>query len=234
MSVKVLVVSMTHNGGYDKKYSVSINIYTDSIVQYDKFMDYLYLIWFSLVFIALMYLVNALLARKFPRIEPRKLFVYVGGVAFMGVFGEVIIGSMFQWVFHWPLWQYHILPIHNAFTSYYSFVIWGIYGFHLYLLHGNISKTKKPLQDWKLASIFAFEAAILEIIINLVHIAVTGKYIFYYYPPDLFHLTSLVAIPLYFIGGYVIVLGMRRFTKDTIFFGAMCSIAVFTLLFLAT
>lgn len=196
-------------------------------------MEYYYLIWFSLAWVAVMYLVNVLIARKVIPIRPKELFVYVGGMVFLGVFGEVFIGWLFQTLFGWPLWHYRLLPAHEALTSYYSLVIWAIYGFHLYLLHGNLSKTKKPLPDWKLACIFAFEAVILEVAINLAHIAVAGDYIFYYYPPDLFHLTSLVALPIYLFAGFVMVKTMRRFRKDPLFFGLMCFMATFTLLFLA-
>ena len=194
----------------------------------------MYLVWFSVAWVVAMYLINVLIARKFPQIEPKKLFAYIGAMIFLGVFGEVFIGTIFNFIFGWPLWHYRLLPVHGDYTSIYSIVIWAIYGFHLYLLHGTMAKSKKPLPSWKLACIFAFEAVLLEIAINIAHIAVTGQYIFYYYPPDLFHLTSLVALPIYFIAGYAMVKTLPRFSRDPLFFGTMSFLAVITLLFFAT
>jgi len=190
-----------------------------------------YLIWFSLVWIIILYFFNALIGHRLPSIEPKKLFVYVAGVALLGVLGEITIDSIYKLAFGSPFWLYRILPAHHAFTSFYSPVLWGMFGFYLYIFHGTLSKLRPAIKDWQLACIFAFEAVLLEIAFNLSHILVTGDYVFYYLPADLWHLTSLIALPFYFVGGYVIVLTMKRFLKDPIFFGILSSVGILTLLF---
>lgn len=193
-------------------------------------MIYGYLVWFSLAWLIILYFLNTLIARRFPKIELKKLFVYVAGVALIGVFGEVLIDSLYKIGFGQPFWIYKLLPAHSEFTSYYSPFLWGMFGFHLYLFHETLFKLKPTLKDWKLACIFALEAVALELIFNLSHILIKGTYIFYYLPSDLWHLTSFTALPFYFIGGYALVLTLKRFTKDPLFFGLLSIIGIFTIL----
>lgn len=197
-------------------------------------MEYLYLIWFSVAWVISLYLLNVCITRGFPRIDLKMLFMYVGCLGFAGVFGEVLIDSLFKIVVGYPFWEYKVLPVHHGFTSYYSMVIWGMFGFHLYLYHGMLEKTKNKLNSGKLALIFALEAVLLEIAVNITHLAITGQYVFYYLPADLWHLTSLTALPLYFIGGFVILQMIKRFKKDPIFFGVLSLVCGFCLVFLTT
>jgi hypothetical protein len=131
-----------------------------------------------------------------------------------------------------PLWEYKLFPIHNAYTSYYSIFIWSTYGFYLYLLHDNLKSNNYPVRT--LAVIVSIEAIILEFLFNLSHLFIFKDYIFYYLPSDIWHLTSIQAIPFYFLAGFVIIKSIKRFKADPWFFIPMNILLVFTLVFLAS
>ena len=181
---------------------------------------------------SIIYLFNSALAKKFKKVDPKIALLYVSSVAIIGVFGEVFVDSFYNLIFKTPLWQYQILPIHNSYTSYYSVVIWGMYGFYLYLLHDHLSGYNIQ-KSRTLALIVSIEAIVLEILFNFSHLAIFKRYIFYYTPGDLWHLTSLLAIPFYFLAGLAIVKSIKRFKADPSFFIVMNALLVLTLVFLA-
>lgn len=172
---------------------------------------------FSLTWIAILFIFNCAVARKFKRINISILLVYVSTVALIGMYGEIFAGSFYNFIFGTPLWEYRILPIHNAYTSLYSLVIWGMYGFHLYLLHDTLDG-KRHISERTLIILFSVEAVILELLMNLSSLAVFNEYVFYYFPSDLWHLTSFQAIPFYILGGIIIAKSLRRFKTDPKFF----------------
>ncbi len=106
-------------------------------------MTALKLTLFALFWIAAVYFFNSALSRHFKKIEIKLAALYVTSIAMLGVFGEVFVGKLYDSAVGRPLWEYHIMPIHHGYTSYYAPVIWGILGFHLYLLHGTLNG-KKP------------------------------------------------------------------------------------------
>jgi hypothetical protein len=189
------------------------------------------LFYFSLGWILVLYLFNSAIAREFKKINLPVLLAYVSSVVVLGVFGEVLIGSLYEALFNTPLWQYHLLPIHGAYTSYYSLVIWSMYGFYLYLLHDNIGSRVRSSKA--LAAVISVEAILLEILLNLSYLVIFGGYIFYYLPSDLWHITSIQAIPFYFLAGLLIVRLVRHAKTDPYFFAATNLILVFTFVLLA-
>jgi len=171
-------------------------------------MDTVQLLVFSLIWIGIVYCFNSLLARKFIAIEPKKALLYIVTMAALGLLGEIVFDSTYRFVFGRPLWEYHVLPIHNAYTSVYSLFLWGMVGLHIYLLHG-VLQSKGVTSLHKLAAIFCAEAIILEVLVNLTFVAAFGDYIFYYNPGDLWHITSLQTLPLYLLAGYITVSTLR-------------------------
>ena len=174
------------------------------------------LVLFSLFWIVFIYTCNSIFQKKFLIPDYKISLLYISTVALIGVFGEVFINSIYNFVFGVPLWEYHLFPIHNSYTSYYSLYIWGLYGFHLYLFHNNRNSTAKNI-----AIMISIEAIILEVIFNSSFLLLTGQFIFYYLPNDLWHVTSLQAIPFYFLAGLIIVKSLKRFLKDPFFFTIM-------------
>lgn len=189
------------------------------------------LVYFSIAWIAIIYLFNCLVAREFKRVHPTRALAYISSVVLLGVFGEVLIDSLYDALFGVPLWEYRLLPLHNAYTSYYSLVIWSMYGFYLYLLHDSLNNHVRSSRV--LAIVISVEAILLEILLNVSHLLIFGQYVFYYFPNDLWHVTSIQAIPVYFLAGLFIVRMTRGIKVDPVFFATVNMVLVAVLVFIA-
>lgn len=189
------------------------------------------LLIFSLIWCCVIYGFNSLIAKKFLKIRLRPMITYVLTMASLGLFGEVMYGIIYESVFGTPLWQYQIMPIHSGYTSVYSLYLWGMVGFHLYLLHATL-KSRGITSTHKLAFIFCIEAIVLEALVNLSFLAVFGGYIYYYLPSDLWHITSVQTLPLYLLAGYIAVTAMILASKTPRYALAGNSAVILTLLVL--
>jgi hypothetical protein len=190
------------------------------------------LVLFALLWVVIVYTLNCLIARKFIRVDPRQALLYFVTVGLIGLFGEIFLDSVYNFFVGNPLWRYNILPIHHAYTSSYAIVTWGIYGLHLYLLHGTLMKKWGINKQAYLALIFGFEALLLEAALTISAKLLLTKYMYYYYPSDLWHVSSLQNIPFYFICGLITLKTLERFKKDPIFFSAMSVALLFVIAFL--
>ncbi len=188
------------------------------------------LVLFSISWVGIIYSFNCFLQKKLLIPDVKMMSLYIATVTLIGAFGEVFLSTVYTFIVGHPLWVYHFLPIHHAYTSYYSFFMWGLYGFHLYLLHGHL-KNNKIFSDKTLALIISCEAVFLEVVYNLSFLVLFNQYIFYYASPDLWHLSSLQAVPLYFLAGLVIVKTLRRFSQDPRFFTIMSYLFVIVFIF---
>jgi hypothetical protein len=134
------------------------------------------------------------LAGKFKKINPSVALLYSATLAMLGVFGEVIIDNGYNFAFGHPFWLYTTLPVHNGYTSRYALFLWGIYGFAIYLLHDH-SGVRKIKAVNSLPVLFMASAIIFEVLVNLTFKIFFGKYVFYYFPSDLWHLSSVQVLP---------------------------------------
>lgn len=160
---------------------------------------------FSVLWLGLIYGFNSLLAHKLLPVNVRRLFVYASTMAALGVLGELVYDTAYDYCLGRPLWVYRLAGIHDAYTSVYSLFLWGgIIGLHLYLLHGTLQK-KGITSVHQLAFIFCGEAILLEALVNLSYRMVFNDFIYYYLPPDLGHITSIQTLPLYLLAGYITV-----------------------------
>lgn len=186
---------------------------------------------FTLFWLSAIYLFNSALARSFKKIDLKIALLYTSTVALIGVFGEVFSNTLYTAIVGTPLWQYHVFPVHHGHTSMYSVVVWGMYGFYLYLLHDNLSP--KNYAVLTLAAIISIEAIILEILLNFSHFIIFKDYFFYYLPGDLWHFSTLQAVPFYFLAGLVIIKTLKRFKVDPVFFTCMNIFFVGVFIFIA-
>lgn len=177
------------------------------------------------------YLVNCLIARKVKRVNIKQALLHFLAMAMIGLIGEICVGTVYRHFTGETLWRYTVYPIHNAYTSQYALFLWGIYGFHLYLLHGTL-RLKNIRSINHLAFLFCLEAVVIEAAVNITYKLSFGNYIYYYFPSDLWHLTSIQTLPFYLIAGYVIVKVFRRFELRPQLFGAMSMVVVTTLVLL--
>lgn len=195
-------------------------------------MLYLKFMLFTVVWIVVVYLFNSLLARSFKKIVWSRALVYVSTVAMLGLFGEIFVDTIYHIVAGTPLWRYNFWPIHDAYTSLYAAVLWGIYGFYLYLLHDNLRTRWSVQYDWQLALIFSFEALVIESLVELTSKFVVGNYIYYYYPSGLWHISAFQNFPFYIICGFLIVKTVKRFLQDPVFFTFLNSWLLVTIIWL--
>lgn len=210
-----------------------LRIVSDGRIRYDTWVSPLKLILFGSGAASVIYLVDCLIAKKWKRIHVPLMAVYFFTVALIGLFGEIFLDTVYNAVVGHPLWYYNILPIHCGYTSSYAIVTWGLYGFHLYLLHETLAARWSIIKAKHLALIFSIEALILEALLTLSARAVFGKYLYYYVPGDLWHVTSFQNIPFYFICGMVVLKTLRRFRADPRFFSIMSAFLLLVLVFMA-
>jgi hypothetical protein len=168
----------------------------------------LQLLTFSIAWAVVIYAFNALFAQEFIRPKFKQLLLYVTTMAALGILGEVVLDTAYKLIFGVRLWEYRLYPVHDAYTSLFSIVLWGMVGLHIYLLHGTLKK-KGIISINQIALIFCVEAIILEALSNLSFLALFGKFIFYYNPGNLWHITSIQALPLYLLGGYAMIAALK-------------------------
>lgn len=183
-------------------------------------MSILQLVLFFLLCLVIFYLGNCLFARKIIRIEPRMAALYASTMMLIGTFGEVFANRLYEVVVGHPLWTYEVAPVHHGLTSQYAFFLWGIYGLHIYLLHGALDG-KRINSEKYMRYFFWIEGVVIEFIVNVLFILCFQRYLFYYPANDLWHITSVQSLPAYFVASFVIVSALRNFKKNPRFFTAM-------------
>ena len=180
-----------------------------------------------------MYVVNCLIAHRWKTIKLKQAALYVVSMAMMGLVGETAVNSVYHFVFGKPLWTYTVYPIHHDYTSQYAALLWGAYGLYLYLLHGQSGLLHK-ISLHKIAFIFAFESVLIEALVNITYKLTFGHYIFYYWPRDLWHFTTVQALPFYWLCGYILFTAFRKFEKDPKFFTCLAAGIGWVVAFLTT
>jgi len=196
-------------------------------------MSPLKLCLFALGWALLLYLANSLIARQWKRLQYKPALLYFTTVALIGLFGEIFLDASYRFFVGHPLWYYNILPIHGGYTSSYAIVTWGLYGLHLYMLHDSLAARWSITRTRHLVLIFSFEALLLEALLTLSARLVFGKYLYYYLPGDLWHVTSVQNFPFYFICGLVVLKTLKRFRADPVFYSGMSLFLLYVLAFLA-
>jgi hypothetical protein len=189
------------------------------------------LVIYGIISLAAVYLFSSLVGRGFKKIHLSRALLYISAVAMIGVLGEISVDSAYVHFFHSPLWRYNFLPIHHAYTSEYSVILWGTFGFYIYLMHHKYEKwSRKELIN--LALIFSLEAIIIEALADLVSKVILGKYIYYYYPANLWHITSFQGLPFYFLSGVMIIETIHWFKSSPHFFTVVSSWVIYVTVFL--
>ncbi len=171
-------------------------------------MDGMSLILFALSWLVIIYVGNCMLAGKVIVPNWSEMSLYITTMAALGLIGEIIFDSVYQAVFNAPLWVYHVLPIHDSYTSIYSVFLWGMIGLHIYLLK-DLLKRKKLTSALAFSTIFMVEAIVIETLVNLSFLWLFDDYIYYYLPADLWHLASLQTLPLYLFAGFITYITLR-------------------------
>ncbi len=194
-----------------------------------KHLSIAYLCVIAAVWAVALYAISCLISGKLRKLAVRQMLLYISTLAMLGPIAEISFDSVYVWLFGHPLWNYTIFPIYHAYTSFYAPVVWGLYGFYLYLFHGQPGKRKSFYWRYRLI-LFSLEALAIEGLANLSFKLTSGHYIYYYFPADLWHLTSLQALPFSFLGKYFIDATIATFGRRPLTAVATCLAVVTALL----
>jgi hypothetical protein len=173
------------------------HIYTNSEIRFEHFES---VIIFSACWMAMMLLVYLLLSFR-VKVNVKEIFLHMGVISMLGPLCEVTINTFSRYVLGESLWVYHFLPTHNGDTSLYSFCVWGMYGCHIYFMDRRFIHTTVQYKSVVFALMLSIDAIILEFVLNLTSIYYLDTYIFYYFPSDVDHLTTLAVVPCYIFAG---------------------------------
>jgi hypothetical protein len=179
------------------------------------------------------YVVNCVIYGRLKPINVKMAVLYFMTLALIGLYGEVILDTTYNFFVGRPLWYYQILPIVGGYTSSFALVTWGLYGFHLYLLHGSLADRWSIYRKRHLVLIFSFEALILEALLTISAKIFLGRFLYYYLPSDLWHVSSFQNIPFYFVCGVATLATLKRFRADPLFFSFLAAPLLLVLLILA-
>lgn len=177
------------------------------------------IILFSAVWVAVMLTIYFLLALRVKKVNRKEIFLHMGVIAMLGPICEVLINTFCRLVWGGPLWVYHFLPVHHGDTSIYSFFVWGMYGCHLYFMDKRFIHSTAAYRAVLFALILSVDAIILEFILNTTSIYFLHTYIFFYFPNDVHHLTTLAVVPFYFCGGLLTAEILKRTFNYPALFG---------------
>lgn len=172
-----------------------------------------------------------LLKSKGVSIDWRLVFSYFIFGSWFGMFGELFLFKFIELLFHSPIWEYRLFPIHHGITSSYGPIMWGNAAVYIcfhknYLLNSNVSNNR--LRTFVNESLFLL---VLETVFNLIALLIFNNYYFYYFVPDLFHLTSLTNLPFWWAGYQLVVKYgsvMYKQEKINLAIAVMMIIIVFT------
>lgn len=191
----------------------------------------LHLILFSVVLFSAVLLVGLIVNRGFRKIVWSQALLWIAAVAMIGVVGEIFVDSLYKDIFGTPLWRYNFLPVNHAYTSGWAPVLWGMFGFFLYLVHHKYGRWT-PHQLAKLSVIFALEALAIEALADIISKPILGKYIYYYYPNGLWHISAFQNVPFYFLCGALIIYTIHWFKPSPHFFIVISSWVVIVTVYL--
>jgi hypothetical protein len=150
-----------------------------------------------------------ILAGRRLHIPPSRLVAAAGVTLALAAPLEIAVDQLFSTAGGGPAWTYVIAPVHSGFTSRFGILMWPMYGAFVEGVHEALAVNPR-LSRWNTplcrAVLIAVEAMLLEIAANLFCLAVLGRYLFYYHPDDLWHLTTIRIFLPYVAAGY---LGVR-------------------------
>ena len=157
-----------------------------------------------------LYLLHSLLAGRLLRPDPYVLALHMSAAFLVMAIMEAGLGYLHTELFGWRLWEYHLLPNHRAYGSFLGPITWPWYGFHLCLFEEALARRGLEIHNvyWR-GSVTGVDGPLLEILGNGLFVLIFGQYVFYYFPGDLGHVTSLAVMPHYALAGVVLAVVLR-------------------------
>jgi len=166
-----------------------------------KFLLFTFVISFPILLY--LYLTN----KKTP-VDNRRILSYFLFGSWFGMCGEVFLDTIINKILKVPipLWEYRILPIHDAATSSFGPIMWGLASIAVCLFHHYSVKNKlKNLNKIKLFFIESGFLMIAELFFDISGYFIFDEYFFYYFSPEFLHFSALVNVPFWWCGYKIIV-----------------------------
>lgn len=116
-----------------------------------------------------------------------------------------IFGDKIASLFQIKIWEYRILEIHDGASSLYGPLLWSMMGLYIYIYQNFIDTLIKNKSKFLRFLSESGYLLVLEFIFNLIGYLVFNEYFFYYFAPDLFHLSTFLVLPLWWGYYHVII-----------------------------
>jgi len=161
---------------------------------------------FAVFLVSFSWMVNRWLCGGELRCDRYLMALTASAVFLLAILLESLVNPAYETLFGHKLWEYRVLPLHDANVSALSVALWSAYGVHLYftLQSLRLRLPEKLKGRHGRALVIGFEAPLFaEVTGNLIFLAIAGQYYAYYLPGDLLHLTSLQAVPVYAVCVYL-------------------------------
>lgn len=163
-----------------------------------------FLIGFTLFFAPLLYLLPCALARRWLRVEPSRLLLYMGATFLCASVAEVVVDEAFVLALGRPAWLYQVWPVRGGFTSAAGIVMWPLYGVFVCFLHAALRANPRlrPVDtDAGKALLMGVDAMSLELAANTFTLVGFHSFYFFYVAPDLHHFTTWEIFVPYVVAG---------------------------------
>ena len=144
-------------------------------------------------------------SKKQLKFNPYDFLLYTGATYMGFVLLEASFGLLHQIIFDQRLWEYRMLPNHHGYGSYLGILMWPLYGIHIYWFKQviQIRWPKNRGNPWIMGLFTAVEGPLFELVGNGIILLAFGQYLFYYFPSELHHLTTVWVMPHYAIAGVI-------------------------------
>ena len=160
--------------------------------------------------VPLIYVLHSLAAGRRIPLEPYALALHMSAAFLVMAVMVAGLGFLHGEVFGWRMWEYRVYPNHHEYGSYLGPLTWPWYGFHVYLLDRVLAARGRALpRVWQHGLVTGVDGPLLEILGNGLFLLLFGSYFFYYFPPELGHLTSVLVMPYYAVAGMVLYVILR-------------------------
>ncbi|MGZ5052140.1 MAG: hypothetical protein ACXWF8_13810 [Methylobacter sp.] len=192
------------------------------------------LVLFFLYLVTVIYFSGFALVSVSTPVDNKQVYMYAGTLALIGTMSEVAVNHFCRAAFNTSLWTYLVTPVHNGDTSIFAFFQWSLYGYHLYFVRKKIQSLNVKYEDYLFIFVLSVEALLLEVFVNVSSQFFLNTFIFYYLPGDMGHLTTVFVLPVYVVGGAILIETLKRFSLDPMFFGNLNFSIAFIFVFLAS
>lgn len=129
--------------------------------------------------------------------------------SWFGMCGEVFIDVFVNKVLQLPipLWEYRIMPIHNAMTSSYGPIMWGVAAIGICMYEHYSPKKRMKVNRLTGFLIESWFLMLSELFFDITAYLYLDEYFFYYYSPEFLHFSAFVNIPMWWCGYKMMVKG---------------------------